>query len=1619
MATKKRIDDYEGKDMRTHVLDRPGMWIGDVEPAESVQYVASREGGEYKIVKRNTITSAALLRIFVEVLSNAIDNVKESEDSDTPCTKIKVNIDKETGETSVWNDGQCIPIEKNNKGAYIHSMVFGEMLTGSKFDDTKDRTVSGTNGVGVKACLKSGETVPTFDGQLVRVDDVVVGDKLIGDDGLPRTVLATCDGESRLFEISHSRGLPYTVNGKHRLTVRMADHKVIFWNDIENAWTVYYLDLKCQVVCCKSVSAGPKKRGVCPECGIELAIGGLARHYSRKHKGVEKVKARQSATKDAPDTEAVRLAREAIEVFIADVQEENVMDISVEDYVLLKASSQRRLSGFIGECVQWVEQSVSLDPYVLGAWLGDGSQTGYVFSTDAKNDPEVLAYLRQWGENNDATFTHYSCVDYGASSTTRSGVAPLRKHLKKYGLLVEKHIPLEYLVNSREVRLKVLAGLIDTDGHVMRDGTRAVITQGMNHSRLADDIAFLVRSLGLTCSITVKDTQWRYEGELKRGKAKVINISGDAMDEIPTLIPRKRCTAPKRRDVQNTGTLSVREVASGKYIGIQVDGNNRFILKDFSVTHNCNIMSRQFTVEGADPETMQTLTQTWTDNMLNTTGPIVKKSKAKTLKGYTRVTWTPDFARFQLGGYTTDIVDEYTRFVIDAAMLTGKVAVFLNDERIAIKSLKDYASMYEMPIGTLEGEIIEVSTKPGMQAVITPSNGFEAVSFVNGVNTRDGGSHVEAWTEALMRPLVLKLNKRFDAENKERMKKNKQSGGSQSMVGINIGDVKQYFRIFIVATLIRPVFNSQDKHCLVKPKPKEIATSPLLPKHVTAVCKWSIMSFIDAILDVKELGVINKNQPKKRGFSAIDGLTPANKSGGKDSHKCTLILCEGLSAFNYVVTAMKFDTDIDGLSGSDWFGIYPLRGKIMNTQDDALLKVSKNKIISNIVNAIGLDYAADYSDDANFKKLKYGKIMMMTDADKDGIHISGLVINLFTSIFPTLCKRDNGNFITGMQTPIVRITRPRQPDLLLFDETRYDKFAAENDPKTYKVQYYKGLASSRAEDVQHTYNKKRVLYHCDDKATQIMRLTFCKAHTNHRKNWIDQYVPGQGESLDDGGAIVDMTYTNFINNEMIKHAVYNTERMIPHIMDGLKTCQRKVLYTIKKKGLTHGSEPFKVERLGSAVAEMTHYHHGEGNLSGVISGMANDYIAGNNIPLLDRAGLFGTRNHGGKDVGQGRYIFTRMEYMTQYIFRKEDDPILTYLVEERESVEPEFYVPIIPMGLVNGAEGIGTGWSCEIPMHNPLDLVAAVRTWIENEGEVLIEDPDTGDTISLLPEMVPWYRDFTGTIEFDPKHEKNKPRYITKGVCDDIARNKVLVRELPIGMWTDDFKKWCDTKREDKAIGQVDIHVSDRDIHFEITELPDGLKCSIKSMRLTSYLHVSNMCLWGTDKKIRKYNTVDLIIDEFCRVRYEFYIKRKRHILQALTHDLKVLLNKKRYIKERLSKKLVVEKRALDDVVDEMEDAGYYQQGNLSDECRGYAYLLDMGDRQRTSDKIDLLEKSITSTEAKLKEVQTITEMEMWSKELDEFVDHYGKWLTKMERMKYIKSTKKGSGSGKGKGKAK
>ena len=612
-------------------------------------------------------------------------------------------------------------------------------------------------------------------------------------------------------------------------------------------------------------------------------------------------------------------------------------------------------------------------------------------------------------------------------------------------------------------------------------------------------------------------------------------------------------------------------------------------------------------------------------------------------------------------------------------------------------------------------------------------------------------------------------------------------------------------------------------------------------------------------------------------------------------------------------------------------------------------------------------------------------------------------MNFFHFLFPSLLKREEP-FLVSMQTPIVRVFI-KGGDLLFYDENRFKDYV-KNQTKAVKSKYYKGLGTTKTEDVPDTFGEKMVEYIKDENTETSINKVFHKNYADDRKKWLEMYNPNPEFSLDDGGKLIKMPMSSFLNNEVIKFSHDDCKRSIPNLFDGLKESQRKILYCVKKRNLTYNKPSLKVAQLGGYVAEHTNYHHGEQNLYQTITKMAQEFPGSNNIPLLYRDGQFGSRNNAGNDAASPRYIFTKMELLTPLLFREEDDVLLDYVVDDGDVLEPKFYVPILPTILINGSIGIATGWSSNIPCYNPKDIINCVKIWLENEGDVFIEDPDNdGSTLSLLPSIMPWYRGFKGVIE-----EKDN-KYITYGILTKEtvrANRKVSITELPIGMWTDNFKEYCEDLLVEKKIKALHNNSTPYKVDFTITESEDGVSCNLTNMKMFTYLNITNMVLFNEKDQLRKYS-IDEIINEFCIMRYEFYKKRKAYLVNQLEKELRHLGNKERFIQEVVDKKLNIMNVDEDVLISELEKRKYDKELKNDDEegsGGGYGYLLKMPVKVLTSNQIKKLRNDIESHLKRLKEVKRTTEKMMWLNDINEFENEYDKWVVTMDSVYDMKKKK-------------
>lgn len=1003
-----------------------------------------------------------------------------------------------------------------------------------------------------------------------------------------------------------------------------------------------------------------------------------------------------------------------------------------------------------------------------------------------------------------------------------------------------------------------------------------------------------------------------------------------------------------------------------------------------------NIFSKEFKIRIYDQETRKYYEQVWKNNMGEKSKPKIINNPKEYDTNFVEISYIPDFSRFECEGYSSEMLSIITKKILDATAVS-RIKVKLNDKTIPIKKFADYAKLYNEEKKSEEKndeheeeeELLEIATKDS-DVILVPNDDFEVVSFANGVETREGGVHVDAWTESIFRPLLEKFNKTSKSSPKKKKTKKKttkkKTAKKKSNVRVTIKDVKQFFRVFINARVDKPTFNSQEKTKLTAPKVEAKVSN----KHITSLMKWSFVERVEDLLRSRELLSLKKSE-KKRGFRSIPNYEYANFSGTKKSLDCSLIICEGLSAKTYVTKGIEVGAY--GKKGRDWFGIFPIRGKLLNVRNATILSISKNAEISGLIQVLNLKYETDYTKESNFSTLHYGQVICLTDADYDGMHIEGLIINFFHALFPSLLRRSQP-FVVSMRTPIVRIIpRGRKKEEIKFYNMKDFHNYKASHKVIGKIQYFKGLGTSENEQIADSFGEVIVEYVSDSNTDGAINKAFSKANADLRKKWLTAYDPKNVEEPN----TTSLPISSFIDKRMILYSIDDCARMIPNVMDGLKQSLRKILYAGFLKNLKYSGEMIKVSQFSGYIAEHTEYHHGEQILGDTIATLAKSYVGSNNIPLFYRGGQFGSRVEGGKDCAASRYIFTKLDMLTRLIFREEDEPLLENIVEEGKTIEPTYYVPIIPMILVNGCKaGIGTGWSCTIPCFNPKDIINCVRIWIK-EGNVV---SNNNVVVSPFPELVPWYRGFTGKIE-----QVSEKKFVSYGIVE--RGDVVSVTELPIDTWTSKFKEFAERLLEEKKIKKLVNHSTATKIHFDIVESGE-FRCNVNNLRLKSTINTTNMVLFTKEGRLKLFSSVDEILEYFCAERYALYVKRRKYLIHSLEEQLKYESNKYRFLKEVMDAKLVISKRPEEDVVSDLTKRKYDKKDGK------YEYLLAMQIRSFTEQRLRALKKEIDKISEKLENVRKTSENDMWLSELKELEENYNKWLKIIEREDEMVEKKRG-----------
>lgn len=1035
-----------------------------------------------------------------------------------------------------------------------------------------------------------------------------------------------------------------------------------------------------------------------------------------------------------------------------------------------------------------------------------------------------------------------------------------------------------------------------------------------------------------------------------------------------------------------------------------------------------NIFSTEFTIEHTDPINKKKLTQTYSNNGTVRQDPIIEPWDGK---GWVRVTFKPDLKRFSYPSLDEAFVSCIRKKACDCALITGVPVYFIVDgekTRVHISDLKKYATLYDTelePNETVEITapqddeclVMDISQSVSVSKTVKEPN---QISFVNGVQTVLGGKHVTAWTELVLPLLRTKLNERKFKKGQE--------------LRCTVKDLYPYLRFFVRAEITpRPQFDGQVKAKMVSPnvvlcpskQPDTVAGwKDRLNTFVEQMLKWPFVEKLDESLAFRK----DKNQTVKT-IKARPGsfnnkhCQDAGTAGEKDND-AVLLICEGDSAMALAKSG------VDQMKAHATIGILAVRGKFRNSRKCTRAVLSRNKEVRMIMGMFGLDFNKTYKTQAERNTLRYrGGVRLFTDADDDGIHIRGLLMSLIHQYWPILFKHD---LVTSMSTPVCMVTAGKKCSPF------YSMEEFREAGKKGAVRYLKGLGSSVKKDAKLYFSEPKVVTFTPStnkkEDRDAMNLGFLGEDSDLRKPWITKCLHPPPEDThravdfeeEDHHEIPPYKYegvvyiVEFINDNFIIYTLTALKRAIPCMYDSFKEASRKVFFTAMLEGRKNLLD---MERFVGSVKKETRYHHASSSMHNVIIGMAQRYVGSNNAPLLEEGGMFGTREHGGKDYAAPRYLATRREEFVEKMYRGEDEILYERLIEDNEKVEYKMYIPIVATILVEGAAGMACGFATNIPGHDMLEVIANQRRWINGER---------------MKKLVPSYRGYTGKIKIYKDKgglfwscpsvvtKKSKYKYILEetqvGVWNqkvdeqlrELAGQKAEIEALKYGKSPKAKAKAKSKKKKEIVIESIELAGSIDHRKWIITLKSDVTEQTIKSLtgevkkgpfsflyRRQSYMNLNNMYVLDENGYPRRYAKATNLLKDFCSYRLKMYEKRKVLMLEEMRRKLCLASNRYKFVKAVVDEKLVLySKKDADEtrVEKEMEELGLERVCVGVEKEPSYKYLLSMPIGSSMKNKLDKLKKEKGKLKSDITKLEETSEKEIWLSELDELEVAYKKF---------------------------
>jgi DNA topoisomerase-2 len=1092
------------------------------------------------------------------------------------------------------------------------------------------------------------------------------------------------------------------------------------------------------------------------------------------------------------------------------------------------------------------------------------------------------------------------------------------------------------------------------------------------------------------------------------------------------ILPHPELTSPDGRSFGTVAQLVFSKPGSGSNLKGQysrkTSGQNGIGSK------YTNIHSRIFTVEIGDNRRGVHQRLEWRRNMVDLvdatcTPPYVFHNGQWVLMGepyrgknFVRITWKQDFRKFACVGYSNEEYALYMRYAIDASY-SNKIVLNFNGIKLDYRNIEKYAALFapesvkkmikfytfdtppqcdkkDIPHYIETGQLV-----PQVEGFILdkPGEGFHN-SYCNGIVNVNGGVHTNEGyrcTLSLIKNLLI-TDKSYHL-SEEDVKK------------IDIKILKKHAILVINFRCRNMEVEGQDKHTLMSPTP----TIVISPDDVKNLKGWGVLTAIYDVINAK------KKSGKKKKKIINESFRDANFVG-KPGVVTILLPCEGVSAGGYG------DNFVIGKEGStDIYAIFSMQGKLDNVsgmdniQMDKPYSNGKENVFVRFMEAMGLIDGIDYCTPEGIESLRYKYIMVLVDADSDGTHILCLLINFLYRRFPSFIKAGR---LMWILTPIIRaVDKGGRTIERFYNICDYEQWAIDNPRIKHDADHFKGLGRATEENAQEDAKySPNVIVYFDDEAEVYLQIAFDKIagkSSAKRKQWIMFYREYIKNNIIEGNIV---KISKLLNVKLVEYSLDTLPRGLISYMDNFKLSQRQVIAYMAEtsKFGTSDSRPASLDVIAGAIKAKFKYHHGD--IYPVIAKLGINYPGSNNLGLVTKDGMMGTRFKLGKDCAAARYVSTKANWCLKFLIKKELYDLIPKSIVEGEPVEPKWIPTLLPLGIINGTRGISTGWSCYMTSHHPGDVCEWVLNYI------------TGNNV--FP-MMPWFMGFTGNVTLEVKtsvHNREKSEFIfsdeekkktysgltlkTEGIYNITnIREKEVVEEIEDPDIAGKKKKIkIITTVCDLEIFEVPIGVNANDLHIHLSSTSEDAAYKPKKI-ITPYFKYTGYC--GSTNPVdigmvsrdglSNISTVDIngtpvtfqniyqLMASFCDNMSNLFAELKLKQIIQLTDEVIKLAMKVSLIAASIRKQLIFINRDDTELQAEIENIPIILDYVYSDRIKDilakskipFAVFESIGAKQFTVKNFAMLVNKLREKENELIVLESTNHLEKWRQWLIEFLN--------------------------------